>query len=472
MNTRNPFHLAALAAAILSPSPTRPAAPPCHGLEAVTAVAQEAMAQLAGIPGLSVRVDQHGDNVYLRSFGSYTLQQNVPLYSATKPLSTAVVLALVDQQVLRLDDPLSVYLPEYGVPPLDSITLRMCLSHTSGMPYSSTWISNTSTTLREAARNIAQLPLQFAPGTQFAYGNVAMQSVGAACEVVTGQSWSQLFAQLVAGPLGLTNTDYTANGVTANPRIAGGARSDLRDYTRFLDMLRGGGVSGGVRVLSQRAVDAMLTDHTSYLPTFFTPNPHGAPYGLGLWLDQIDADGRTTHASSPGFRGFTGWLDRARDVTGVVLANHNGTALFPYFERCVAAVDASLLPAGVACVGTGSPACTDDTWLNGTTWARAGLADFGFRVDAAPPSAVGVLLIDAVPLGSPLPLWDLTLWIGPTAGAVGLVADAKGHAELATPLTAIAAGRSVALQSLWIEPVGCGQIGLRASHALTLTTQP
>ncbi|MCA8952978.1 MAG: beta-lactamase family protein [Planctomycetes bacterium] len=447
--------------------------PICSDLSRITALANEEMTSIAGLPGLCLQIDQHGQNLYRQAFGSYTLQQVVPLASATKMLSAAVLMALVDQQLLQLDDPVGTYLPEYAVPPRDQITLRMCFSHTSGLPRSTSWESNSSITLRQAAQNIATVPLSYLPGTAFEYGSAAMQVAGAVCEVVSGMTWAQLFQQKLAVPLGFIATDYNAFGLHANPRIAGGARSNLQDYGRFVEMLRAGGAWNGTQVLSAAAVDAMMTDNTSHLPTVYSPSPYGSPYGIGCWIDQKDSAGRTTHVSSPGFYGFTGWVDRARDVTGVYLINYNGYLTFPYFFRFVAATDAALSPIGVGCVGAGSPSCGTEPRLNASTWARAGLADYRFRVDDAPANTAGLLLLDLAPQTLPSQVLGLSIWIGlPAPVTGGLMSDAQGHAELQSSLAGIAAGQTFALQSVWLDGGGCGAFGVRASHALTVSVQP
>lgn len=460
-------------AAILFSAAAIAQGPTCHGLNEVTNIVQQVMAAVPGTLGANLEINQHGQNLYRQSFGSYSLQQVVAMASATKPMSATVLMSLVDQQLLALDDPVAMYLPEYSTPPLDTITLRMCFAHTSGLPNSSQWVSNHSINLRTAAQNIANEALQFTPGTRFSYGSVGMHVAGAVCEVVAGQPWAQLFDQRVATPLGLTDTSYTAHGMTNNPRISGGAVSSLRDYSIFFETLRNGGIHNNVRILSEAAVEEMMTDQTSHLPITFSPNPQGAPYGIGLWVDQQDSAGRATHVSSPGFWGFCGWIDRAREVTGVFVVASNGQLTWPYFERIVAVADAALPPVGTACHGTGSPACAADTWLNATTWPRVGLTGFGLRTDHAPAGSLGVMWLAYAPATAPSTVLDLSIWLpSPFAATAGLVADANGHAMLPVSLANIAAGQSFAVQSAWLDTGGCGQFGVRASHALTLTIQP
>jgi len=270
----------------------------------------------------------------------------------------------------------------------------------------------------------------------------------------------------------LTTTDYNAFGPTQNPRIAGGARCNARDYATVLDMLRRGGVWNSVTVLSPASVATILSDQTSALPIVNSPHPTNAPYGIGIWLDRRDSQGRTLLASGVGAFGFNGWVDLAHDATGVFLVRNQNGNTTPYVMRIWAECDAALLPRGVACAGSGSPACAAGTWLNGTQQSKAGNLDFALLAARAPLGQPGALVLgDLLPAG--LPLADLWVFVGPQIHAVtGLVAGADGRAELAAPLAPTLAGATFGLQSVWLSPNPCLQLGLQASHALRIDVLP
>lgn len=458
---------AAALALALSATPTLAQAPTCHDLSGLDLVAQDAMTQLH-LSGLVLRVDQHGQNVYAQTFGAHSPGQMMALASATKTLSVAVLLSLCDQGLLRLDDPVGNYLPEYATGALAAITLRMCFAHTSGLPALAAPLDNQAITMRQAAQQIAQLPLNFAPGTQFGYGEVSMQVGGAVCEVVTGLPWSQLFQQRIGAPLGMTLTNYNAYGVSLNPRVADGGASNADEYNRFLEMLRQGGTFNNQQVLSAAAVATMLTDQMSWLTLRSTPHPRGVPCGLGCWLEQQDAQGRTTLASMPGLYGFFGWLDTARDSTGVWLATCFYSFAFPFVDRCQAVAATALAPLGVRCAGSATPACAPTARLWATTWARAGQGDFGFAVEDAPPQSVGGLVLAFGPATPGLAIGDVVSFVPVAPLAVlPLLPDALGNAAIAAPLPALQ-GATVTLQGFWFDPGGCGALSLRASQAVQL----
>ncbi len=442
----------------------------CNDLGPFVAVAQQAIAQLQ-LPGMVLRLDQHGQNVLLQTYGTHQVATAMPLASASKPLAAAVLLSLQDQNLLSLDDPVGNYLPEYATGAMAAITLRMCLAHTSGLPTFDPVTTDPSITLRQSAAQIAQMPLHFAPGTAFDYGNVSMQVAGAVCEVVAGVPWSLLFLQRVANPLGMTATTFPQPPATYNPGIADGAFSNAEDYTRFLDMLRQGGERNHVRVLSTAAVDEMLTDQIGARPVLWTPHPFGVPCGLGMWLERRDPLGRTLLACAPGAFGFFGWLDREHDATGVWLATTFYVWSYPYLLSCWNATDVALSPVGVDCLGAASPSCAPPPQWFATTWAREGQPDFGIAVSGAPAASFGGISFAIGPPASGVPWFDLIGYVPSPLALLVMTTDAAGAASLVIGLPMGLQGLTCTMQGVWIYPSTCGTSGLIASRALRIDVQ-
>ncbi|MFN9845778.1 MAG: serine hydrolase domain-containing protein [Planctomycetota bacterium] len=469
--SNHPFALCllGLAAAL----PTLPAQSlGCHDLQALPPISQELLATAPNSARHAVRLDLPSGLLYEQAFGNFTPTTVVPIASATKTLSAAVLMSLVDSNVLTLDDRVGQYLPEWNSGTRATITLRMCFTHTAGMPGTNGAISDETITLRQAAQQLATVPLLATPGSEFRYGGVSMQVAGAVCEVASGQSWATLFAQRIAGPLQLTATDFEAFGPTQNPRIAGGARSTLRDFARFMAMLRDGGVANGVTVLSAASVQTLLTAQTVGVPIASSPHPYLAPYGIGIWIDRRDSQGRTLIASGVGALGFHGWVDRAHGLSGTMAVQFINESVYPFVERIQAEVDAAVLPAGASCVGAASPACAPAVWLNTTLPARTGSSDFALRCDRMQAGMPGAFLIGTPqPVG--VPIADLVSFLGLdfTIG-VPLVADAFGRATLPVALAGVPAGTSLGLQTIWFRSAPCLLLLLQASHGLRIDVLP
>ncbi len=397
----------------------------CHDLRPLDGIVQEALVTLP-TPGACLRVEQRGAVVHERAYGTFQLGSVVPIASASKWLSAAVLMALVDDGRVRLDDRVSTYVASFQRPDKFNITLRQCFSHASGLPVNDAAIADNSLTLAQAVDLIAALPMVATPGTEFSYGGVSMHVAGRVCEVVGGRSWAALFVDKLVTPLGLTATDYFAFGFTQNPRIAGGARSTVIDYARFVDMLRAHGTFQGRRVLSARAIAEMFRD-------------------------QVDLE---------------------REVSGTLAVVDRGSEVWPYAERLHAVTFEALKPIGIACVGASSPACAPPSYLNGDRVPFAGSSAFALRVAEVPFGGPGALALgfSVDPLGTNVLGVTLHLGLTPTPVVLPWTADSTGRARMPLSLAGVAPSARIAAQAFWLDVGGCGA-GLRAGHAIDLVIQ-
>jgi CubicO group peptidase (beta-lactamase class C family) len=282
----------------------------------------------ARLPGASVLIVRDGEVLYERAFGAYTLGQRVAIASASKWVTGAVIARLVDQGLMRWDDRIERYLPDA---PVDKriITLRQLYSHSSGLPGSETGcIGDPDQLLADCVTQILALPLAYPPGQGFAYGGLSMQVAGRLAEIATGKRFEQIFFDELATPLGLTATDFgftrTTPGLVSvsNPRIAGGLRSTLGDYGRFLSAIQQRGLPAGGSWLAPAVIDQMAEDQTRAAPVLSTPFEEALGYGIGQWLERRDADGAPLATSSPGAFGFYPYIDREAGFAGVFLTQN------------------------------------------------------------------------------------------------------------------------------------------------------
>ncbi len=258
-------------------------------------------------------------------------------------------MSLIDDGTLSLDDRASKYLP-YMTGDKLSITIRQLMSHTAGFPgefpVADRCLNDPADTLDHCAQALAKVPLAAPPGTAFIYAGADMQIAGRVAEVASGKVWQALFRERIAEPLGLAATDYEYQGPTENPRISGGGRSDVSDYLRFLTMIQQRGTYQGQRILSAYAVDVMLADQTSGVPIVESPFARTAPqnrYGIGNWLENPDANGRSPENSSIGVAGWTPWIDASRNLEVVVGMQNLRRPFQPYYFRMKVIIQ-SLIP--------------------------------------------------------------------------------------------------------------------------------
>jgi D-alanyl-D-alanine carboxypeptidase len=133
----------------------------------------------------------------------------IGIASITKTMTAAVVLQLVDEGVLRLDDPLSRWLPPIaGVEP--AITLRQLLNHTNGLgnytlsPALGAALDADPTRPFSADELLAFIgPARFAPGERTEYTNTAFLLLGRVAEAATGRPIVELYRQRLWTPLDL-----------------------------------------------------------------------------------------------------------------------------------------------------------------------------------------------------------------------------------------------------------------------------
>lgn len=153
--------IAILALASASPWPghdrdvIRPAAAaPTYDFAPATALIEDAMASVP-LTGASMLVVKDGDVVYEDYFGTYTPTTIVFIASATKWLSAATFMTLVDDGSVDLDDTVSDYLPEW-TGSHGQIRIRQLWSHTSGLANTHACLDDGATTLELCVEQIRQ----------------------------------------------------------------------------------------------------------------------------------------------------------------------------------------------------------------------------------------------------------------------------------------------------------------------------
>ena len=242
--------------------------------------------------------------------------------SMTKPIVSAAIMRLVDDGKVRLNDPVSKFIPAFANarvatstkkradgtyatrPANKDITVHHLLTHTAGLGYAFLFESDldkdylavnpffTSGTLAERIDLIASLPLYVDPGVTWIY-SYATDVLGRVIEVASGNDLETYLRQTFFDPLGMNDTaflldqddfnrvatvygfdetgglipaDTSALGADVNSTPfgimsgGGGLISNAPDYGRFCQMLLNGGAFEGGRVLSEASVRLLMTN--------------------------------------------------------------------------------------------------------------------------------------------------------------------------------------------------------------------
>jgi D-alanyl-D-alanine carboxypeptidase len=312
-------------------------------------IAREANAALEAActpdgPGAAVLIAQGDQILYRNARGMANIELGVPLTtdsvfriaSVTKTFTAAMILKFAESGKLKLDDPLSTYLPDF--PNAAGITIREMLNHTSGISD----VVNTPTPgfsrrdlkAADLVAEIAKRPLDFAPGTQFRYSNAGFILLGAVIEKITGKTWYVAIQQQLLQSLGIIHTQfgagppiiparaagYSTNGSTHTvsnaayinasfPAAAGGLVSTLDDLHLWIRSLNTGHVINAVSLQQMTTPPDLPGPHTS------------ESYGLGMYLWRVRGLPFLGHSGDiDGFTSTAAYLPNS-DVTVIVLAN-------------------------------------------------------------------------------------------------------------------------------------------------------
>lgn len=246
------------------------------------------------------------------------------LASSSKWMSAAAILAAADAGTVDLDEPVSTWLPELSSPRREA-TLRQLLGHRAGYQGIHPCQTDPTVSLKACALAIDETPGN-PPGAAFRYSSTALTVAAAAVEAAADRPFARVFDEALARPMGLRSTRFVQAG-PGNPNPAFGLQSTPDEYLAFAQMVLDDGVGPHGRVLSSRAIEAMWTGEklprTGFVPPALRAVPHPV-HGLGVWLEDHDADGVPAIASAQGRYGFQPWIDRRYGIAAVFAVELGG----------------------------------------------------------------------------------------------------------------------------------------------------
>lgn len=334
------------------------------------------------VAGAVAAVGSREGIVAIATVGSLNREQKLPMHedavfriaSMTKPITALAIMMLVDDGDLSVDDPVEKHLPEFKgqmliesrqdgkitlKKPSRPITIRDLLTHTSGMPGGfpegiSDLYFKRQMTLGEAVAVSSQRPLEFEPGTKWAYCNAGIDALGRIVEVVSEDSFSDFLEERLFRPLGLFDTTFDPNGEqlqrlaalyeskdgelrptgfqllgptknAKHPIPAGGLYSTAKDLGHFYRLMLLKGAIGELRLVSEKSVEEMTRIQIGDMDGGFTP---GTSMGFG-W--QVVRKPHGVHAMMAagtyghgGAFGTQGWIDPVHDLYIILLVQRSG----------------------------------------------------------------------------------------------------------------------------------------------------
>lgn len=278
--------------------------------------------------------------------------------SMTKMLTGASAQILIDEGRLHLDDKASQYLPGFSNVKSGGITIEQLLTHRSGLPLSTLTRLDEFADLYSLANSIGERGPEFAPGSKFWYSDAGSEVLGAVVEVTSGVALDQFVRERLLDPLDMNDTFYLTEPEAPLGRFASlyiGASGSWQkwwtpgepfypfawgsqslystpaDYARFLTMLMNKGTYRERRILSEDAVDRILTP-VSVMTNLGSdqPAPTGFPftevyYGQMSVLN-VSSDGQLRVFGHSGSDGTWAWAFPEHDVMVLYFTQSRGQA--------------------------------------------------------------------------------------------------------------------------------------------------
>lgn len=293
---------------------------------------------------------------YLETFGDRWVEpQRQPmsadtvfdLASITKPVATATSIAMLHQQgKIKFDEPVSSYLPEFTGKGKESITIKQCLLHTSGLTPDNA-LSDYKDGEKLAWERICNLPLRSEPGTNFSYSDVGFIVLGKVIQRVSGNPLDRFAKETLFEPMGMSETTFNPPeelkrraaptekqngewlcGTVHDPRAArlngvaghAGLFSTANDLVRFGQEILAASKNDS-SVINDATFKTMTTAHEvprdgKTLGTRTLGWDHQSPYSSNR--------GTELSGSAFGHGGFTGtvlWIDPEKDLVFVFLSS-------------------------------------------------------------------------------------------------------------------------------------------------------
>jgi CubicO group peptidase (beta-lactamase class C family) len=304
------------------------------------------------LPGCVVLIGRRNCIAFIHAYGHRRLLPSLEpmtadtvfdLASLTKPMATATsVMLLVERGIIRLQDPVSQYLPEFSDHGKETITIEQLLSHQGGLIPDNP-LDDYRMGKEESWRRINALKMQQPAGKQFVYTDVGFLVLGQLIKKVTSQSVAEFSANHIYRPLGMNETGYLPSailrgraattqqrdgewlrGVVHDPRAAllggvaghAGLFSTAEDMALYANMMLGAGQASGARILSAPTFQEMIRPR----------NIAGQLRGLG-WDSRSKYSSNRGELFSPqafghgGFTGTTMWIDPTLDLFVIFLSN-------------------------------------------------------------------------------------------------------------------------------------------------------
>ncbi|HZM86286.1 MAG TPA: serine hydrolase [Blastocatellia bacterium] len=318
------------------------------------------------LPGLAIAIVKNDKIVYAKGFGVRKLGDPAPvdektlfaIGSSSKAFTAAGIAMLVDEGKIKLDDPVTKYLPGFQLfdPYVTrEITVRDLLCHRSGLERGDFIWYGTSYDRDEIWNRIRYVKPSWSFRSKFGYQNIMYLAAGQVLARVSGKSWDDFVRDRIFKPLEMTSTNTTIrafagqnNVATPHAKVedkvrtipwrnidniapAGSINSNVTDMAQWVRLQLAEGSYKGARLISSAEMTEMHEPQT-IIPkdpqlSMFMPDSHFRSYGLGWMLQDYKGRKVVQHGGAiDGMIAMVGMIPEEK-LGVVILSNLQGQLL-------------------------------------------------------------------------------------------------------------------------------------------------
>lgn len=314
----------------------------------------------------SALVAENGKIIFKKGYGFANIEWDIAnqpdtkfrLGSISKQFTALLIVKLAEEGKIKLDVPITTYLPNYPKATGDKITIHHLLTHTSGIPNYTSFPdffkdkSRNPYTPEEFVKTFWNLPLEFTPGEKFNYSNSGYFLLGYIIEKITGKSYEQYLQETILTPLKMVNTGYDHSDIILKNRAAGYEKRGKNIVnTSYIDM----SLPYAAGSLYSTVEDLYLWDQALYTTKLLSPasmeslfKPYIAigggdeSYGYGWFLSEANygAKGKVKIVEhGGGINGFNTIISRIpADKDLIVLLNNTGGTVLGEMNTAIRAI--------------------------------------------------------------------------------------------------------------------------------------
>ncbi len=284
--------------------------------------------------------EKYNGRIDLRKKDLLTDSTSLHIASTSKTFTSIAILRLVQEGRLSLNDTITKFFPSLPYP---GITIKMLLSHRSGLPNYLYFISNSDWDKKKYARNEDMLNIlctekpdrSFPPDTHFSYSNTNFVLLAMIIEKITGKPFPEYMQQKFFGPLRMGHTyiftlkdtltatpSFTYSGSYWGYDFLDGIYGDKNVYTTPRDMLK-----WDQALYSGQVIRPSLLDSAFTASSFERPSVHN--YGWG-WRLQLLPNGKKVVYHFGKWHGSNSAFARLMDekATIIILGNKFTRAIY------------------------------------------------------------------------------------------------------------------------------------------------